>query len=272
MQRHKRPGRHGLCARPTWNCGWAPGHMPRGYDHCCVAHMATSEKSAVSLLHSGFIPPVALDFGSDTPLYRQISVWLERAILCCVGTRHRRTRDLRRNAHQGDVHGAEARFAMIPPDLVESLLDLRNATDTVSTPTLHQMAMTDFIREGHFSRHIKRMRAVYMERRNAMTRAIRDEAGGLLEVAGDDAGLCVLALLPCLYEAAAGPDFAAERDGSSCSAHCSDGEAEYPAQIDPLGARGRDAPDQLRWHRGHAPARASDRGSTAFSSRPGWHA
>jgi GntR family transcriptional regulator/MocR family aminotransferase len=87
-------------------------------------------------------------------------------------------------------------FAVIPPDLVESFIDLRNATDTVSTSTLHQMAMTDFIREGHFSRHIKRMRAIYMERRNAMTRAIRDEADGLLEVVGDDAGLYVLALLP----------------------------------------------------------------------------
>ncbi len=87
-------------------------------------------------------------------------------------------------------------FAVVPPDLVESFLDLRNATDTVSTPTLHQMVMTDFIREGHFSRHIKKMRAVYMERRKAMIQAIRDEADGLLEVAGDDAGLYVLALLP----------------------------------------------------------------------------
>jgi GntR family transcriptional regulator/MocR family aminotransferase len=87
-------------------------------------------------------------------------------------------------------------FAVIPPDLVESFLDLRNATDTVSTPTLLQAAMSDFIREGHFSRHVKRMRAVYMDRRNAMTQAIRDEADGLLEVTGDDAGLYVLALLP----------------------------------------------------------------------------
>ena len=31
-----------------------------------------------------------------------------------------------------------------------------------------------------------------------------------------------------------------------------DGEAEDPAQIDPLGARGSDAPDQLRWYRGGA--------------------
>jgi len=87
-------------------------------------------------------------------------------------------------------------FAVIPADLVDTFLDLRNALDTVSTPMLHQLAMTDFIREGHFSRHIKRMRAVYMERRKAMVEAVRQRADGLLEVTGEEAGLYVLALLP----------------------------------------------------------------------------
>lgn len=87
-------------------------------------------------------------------------------------------------------------FAVIPQDLVESFLDIRNAIDTVSTPVLHQMAMTDFIREGHFARHIRRMRAVYMGRRNAMIEAVRKLAPGVLEVTGDEAGLYVLALLP----------------------------------------------------------------------------
>lgn len=87
-------------------------------------------------------------------------------------------------------------FAVIPADLVATFLDVRNSVDTVSTPVLQQMAMTDFIREGHFARHIKKMRAVYMERRQAMVQAIREHAAGVLEVAGDEAGLYVLALLP----------------------------------------------------------------------------
>jgi GntR family transcriptional regulator/MocR family aminotransferase len=87
-------------------------------------------------------------------------------------------------------------FAVIPPQLLDSFIDLRNAIDTVSTPMLHQLAMTDFIREGHFARHIKRMRAVYMDRRNAVMDAIRKLASGVLEITGEDAGLYVLALLP----------------------------------------------------------------------------
>lgn len=87
-------------------------------------------------------------------------------------------------------------FAVIPEDLVGAFLDVRNASDTICTSVLHQMVMTDFIREGHFSRHIKRMRAAYMERHKAMVAAIRDQADGVLEVVGDRAGLYVMALLP----------------------------------------------------------------------------
>ncbi|HEV2442604.1 MAG TPA: PLP-dependent aminotransferase family protein [Steroidobacteraceae bacterium] len=87
-------------------------------------------------------------------------------------------------------------FAVIPTDLVESFLDLRNATDTVATSVLYQMAMTDFIREGHFARHIKKMRAVYMERRKVMAEAVRSQAGGVLDIVGDEAGLYLLTLLP----------------------------------------------------------------------------
>jgi GntR family transcriptional regulator/MocR family aminotransferase len=87
-------------------------------------------------------------------------------------------------------------FLVIPKDLVPCFLNVRNANDTHSTSVLYQMAMTDFIREGHFSRHIRRMRAVYAERRKALAAAIRARAAGVLEVIGDDAGMGLVALLP----------------------------------------------------------------------------
>ena len=87
-------------------------------------------------------------------------------------------------------------FAVIPEDLIGSFLDVRNAIDTACTSVLYQMAMTDFIREGHFSRHISRIRAVYMDRREAMVDALRVQADGLLEVVGEHAGLFILARLP----------------------------------------------------------------------------
>jgi GntR family transcriptional regulator/MocR family aminotransferase len=87
-------------------------------------------------------------------------------------------------------------YIVVPKDLTSSFLDVRNATDTVATSVLHQMAMTDFIREGHFSRHIKRMRALYMEKRNALSAAIGERARGVLEIVGDQAGMLLSALLP----------------------------------------------------------------------------
>lgn len=87
-------------------------------------------------------------------------------------------------------------YLVIPQDLIPSFLDIRNATDTLATSVLYQMAMTDFIREGHFSRHLRRMRDVYMQTRNMLATAIAARTDGLLEVVGDEAGMRLLALLP----------------------------------------------------------------------------
>lgn len=87
-------------------------------------------------------------------------------------------------------------YVVVPHDLISSFVNVRNANDTLSTSVLYQMAMTDFIREGHFSRHIKRMRAVYLERRRSLREAIAARAGDLLEIVGDEAGMHLVALLP----------------------------------------------------------------------------
>jgi GntR family transcriptional regulator / MocR family aminotransferase len=54
--------------------------------------------------------------------------------------------------------------------------------------------LADFIREGHFSRHIRRMRLLYRERRNALVEAIEKEFGAAAKVTGEQAGmhLCVV--------------------------------------------------------------------------------
>jgi GntR family transcriptional regulator / MocR family aminotransferase len=39
------------------------------------------QEASVSRLAAPFIPPMALDFSSETPLYRQIFTWFQRAVL-----------------------------------------------------------------------------------------------------------------------------------------------------------------------------------------------
>lgn len=86
-------------------------------------------------------------------------------------------------------------YVVVPKDLAEAFSTARDATDQFSS-TLYQAVMTDFIREGHFGRHIRRMRVLYMERRAALVEAIHGQMGDSLEVIGAEAGMHLVALLP----------------------------------------------------------------------------
>ena len=86
-------------------------------------------------------------------------------------------------------------YVVVPKDLAEAFSTARDANDQCSS-TLYQIVMTDFIREGHFARHIRRMRMLYMQRRTALVEAIHKQLGDRLEVIGAEAGMHLVALLP----------------------------------------------------------------------------
>ena len=86
-------------------------------------------------------------------------------------------------------------YVVVPEDLVDAFSSARDATDQFSA-TLYQAVMTDFIREGHFARHIRKMRMLYMERRTALVEAIQNQMSDKLEVIGAEAGMHLVALLP----------------------------------------------------------------------------
>lgn len=79
-------------------------------------------------------------------------------------------------------------YLVLPADLVERFLSVRFALD-ISPPTFHQLVLADFIREGHFSRHIRRMRLIYGERRSALMRCLDDGFGTAAQVPGGQTGL-----------------------------------------------------------------------------------
>ena len=65
------------------------------------------------------------------------------------------------------------------------MMDVFAAAQSVSThhpPLLGQAVLCDFISEGHFARHIRRMREVYAERLGVLLEAAREKLEG---VAGD---------------------------------------------------------------------------------------
>ena len=85
-------------------------------------------------------------------------------------------------------------YVVVPKDLVEAFSTARDATDQFSS-ALYQAALTDFIREGHFARHIRRMRMLYIERRTALVETIRQRLSDKLTVIGAEAGMHLVALL-----------------------------------------------------------------------------
>lgn len=89
-------------------------------------------------------------------------------------------------------------YLVIPPGLVEHFVATRHAMD-VSPPHLYQAVLADFINEGHFSSHLRRMRLAYGERRKILVDSLREECGSLLQIHGAEAGMHLTVTLPKGY-------------------------------------------------------------------------
>jgi GntR family transcriptional regulator/MocR family aminotransferase len=83
-------------------------------------------------------------------------------------------------------------YMVIPAD---RFVAVRHAMD-IYPAYLYQAVLTDFLNEGHFSRHVRRTRLLYRERRSTPVEAIRSEFGTRLEVLGGEAGMHLVMTLP----------------------------------------------------------------------------
>jgi GntR family transcriptional regulator / MocR family aminotransferase len=86
-------------------------------------------------------------------------------------------------------------YMIVPPDLVDAFMAARALSDRHS-PVLDQAALADFISDGHFARHIRRMRALYAERQAILVDAATHDLAGLLDVSPAEAGMHVVGWLP----------------------------------------------------------------------------
>jgi GntR family transcriptional regulator/MocR family aminotransferase len=102
-------------------------------------------------------------------------------------------------------------YLVVPPDLVERVSAVQSIR-TRHAPTLTQAVLCDFIAEGHFARHVRRMREVYAERRGALLDAARELLGGALAITGVEAGLQTAAWLTAGHDAMEVEALAAQRD------------------------------------------------------------
>jgi GntR family transcriptional regulator/MocR family aminotransferase len=85
-------------------------------------------------------------------------------------------------------------YLVVPRALRKQFVAARRVFDLCS-PTLYQLALTEFLREGHFARHLRRMRAIYLGRRGALLTGLERHCNRYLTVFNADAGLHVAAEL-----------------------------------------------------------------------------
>jgi GntR family transcriptional regulator/MocR family aminotransferase len=85
-------------------------------------------------------------------------------------------------------------YLVLPPKLVEPFLALRSIVDRYASVP-EQAALADFMREGAFERHIRRTRALCLERRDALLECLARQAGRWLRAETPQAGLHLVAKL-----------------------------------------------------------------------------
>ncbi len=84
---------------------------------------------------------------------------------------------------------------VVPPDLVDVFAAARMLHGAHS-PLIEQAILAEFIAEGHFARHVRRMRTLYEERQQILVEEVERNLKGLLEMKAADAGMHLVGWLP----------------------------------------------------------------------------
>lgn len=86
-------------------------------------------------------------------------------------------------------------YMVIPLDLVDRFAAVRRARD-ICAPHFFQVALKDFIEQGHYARHIRKTRLLYKERRSTLVEALRRAFDSRLQILGVSAGMHLVVTLP----------------------------------------------------------------------------
>jgi GntR family transcriptional regulator/MocR family aminotransferase len=102
-------------------------------------------------------------------------------------------------------------YLVVPQDLVDRCAAMKSLTCR-HPPLLEQAVLCDFIDEGHFGRHLRRMREVYAERLAVLLEGARQRLGGLLDISNVEAGLQTAGRLSAGIDGESAARAAAARD------------------------------------------------------------
>ena len=86
-------------------------------------------------------------------------------------------------------------YMVVPPDLVDAFKVARFAID-IQSQNVVQAALAEFINEGYFSRHIRRMRRLYAERQSILIAEVERVFGNRLPLSQSNSGMHLIGWLP----------------------------------------------------------------------------
>jgi GntR family transcriptional regulator/MocR family aminotransferase len=86
-------------------------------------------------------------------------------------------------------------YLVVPAGLEDRVAAIQSLTAR-HAPVLEQFVLSEFIREGHFQVHLRRMRQIYAERLSVLMEQARSRLAGLLEISPVEAGLQTTGYLP----------------------------------------------------------------------------
>jgi GntR family transcriptional regulator / MocR family aminotransferase len=89
-------------------------------------------------------------------------------------------------------------FMVLPERLVSAFEAARSIVDR-HPPTLDQAILAEFITEGHFGHHVRKMRHVYAQRKSILTEVCARYTGELLTLSPTETGMRTIAWLPPTY-------------------------------------------------------------------------
>ncbi len=84
--------------------------------------------------------------------------------------------------------GLRIGYAVLPERLARVFASAKFMADRQGS-SIEQCALADFLAEGHFERHIRRMRKLYGRRRTILREALRRHFAARVAISGDDSGM-----------------------------------------------------------------------------------
>ena len=86
-------------------------------------------------------------------------------------------------------------YLVVPPALSNAFVHARRQMDG-HTAALSQAVITDFVDDGHFAAHLRRMRGIYRARRDALVDAVHHELGTRVRLGPTEGGFQAALYLP----------------------------------------------------------------------------